>query len=251
MIARTASAPILLAALTLGVASCAADQPDFCKALPGTREELSATPRDDDNIEFLALRLSKGIAADEAVYERLTRDITAIRAQSPAVRSVRYFPPYQNGLYVALDDESYKKAKSGQFQAWECLNQHFGVVEQAPGTMNSVTLLLRGRYKLEQVANLYRRVPGVTMVQPLGTTGDGPTIYVTPDDATWHYVFDNASGDCPAGCTVHDVHYFVVKGDGSPQIEGTWSSESSEAPPAWVNTYLFGARKNWRTAQTG
>src|SRR4051812_12135410 len=37
---------------------------------------------------------------------------------------------------------------------------------------------------------------------------DGPTICVTPSTDVWHYVFDRAGGDCPAGCTTHEYHHF-------------------------------------------
>src|SRR3954468_4104087 len=104
---------------------------DICTALPGTAAELAATPRADENLEMLAIRLSHGIVAEDTVYQRLVRDIGAIRRLEPKVRGIRYMPPDDGQtLFVDFDfdEKGMAESQSGQYQAWNCFNRHFGVL---------------------------------------------------------------------------------------------------------------------------
>jgi hypothetical protein len=51
-------------------------------------------------------------------------------------------------------------------------------------------------------------------------------------------VFDIAGGDCPSGCTTHEMHYFEVSADGRVQKTATWNTESHASPPDWATAYF-------------
>ncbi len=239
---------LVLAPLSLG--ACAQAGTNLCESLPGTAAEIAATPRGDRNLELLALRLSEGVTAHEEVYQRLNRDIRAIRAQFPVVREIQYFAPHDGrGINVTLDQASYRKLQAGDYDAWECLNRHFRAVEMAPSGSNIVTLTLKGRYNLNVVADAYRKTMGVVAAEPVTTLGDGPTIVVTPGEgSTWHYVFDNAGGACVAGCTTHDAHYFTVRENQEPVFIDQWKYPGS-SPPPWFERYAIGTEQRWRMDQ--
>lgn len=230
----------LLPALVLQLGGCGASEPSLCSSLPGTAKEMAATPRENENLELLALRLSAGVTAEESVYRRLVRDITAIRAGAPAIRRVNYSPRrYVQGLYVVLDDASFREFQAGKYRAWECLNRHYGATSMSSSTHNGVSLEFKGRLNMEVLAELYGKVAGVRLAEPVRPIGEAPTIHVTPEADTWHYVFDHASGDCPAGCTEHDAYYFRVAGDGEPRFAGRWESAGNSGPrPDWVDRYM-------------
>ncbi len=242
MVARALRHSGLIAALAFSSLGCAADSSSICKAPPGAPQEIAATPRQDAHLELLALRLSDGITAEEAVYQRLARDVGAIRVEFPAVRDIKYFAPYSGtGINVTLDEPSLAKLQAGEYQAWDCLNRHFGVAEISPPSETMVTLTFKGRFKLEQVAAAYKSIAGVADAEPVTALGDGPTISVAQDESsTWRYVFDNKSGDCMSGCMVHDAYYFGVTEDGKPTLLGRWQSSSAGEPkPDWVDRYLM------------
>lgn len=133
MVTRTLRHSALIAALALSSFGCAADSSPICQAPPGTPQEISATPRQDANLELLALRLSGGITAEEAVYQRLVRDIGAIRSEFPVVQGIKYFASHSGqGMNVTLDEPSLSKLRAGDYRAWDCLNRHFGVAEVSP-----------------------------------------------------------------------------------------------------------------------
>ena len=94
-----------------------------------------------------------------------------------------------------------------------------------------------GIYAVDILAPEYGRLPGVTNTDGDNVDGDGPTICVTSGPDTWHYVFDAASGDCPAGCIDHAYSHFTTSTVGTVVQLETWSSASGGSAPAWVSQY--------------
>ncbi len=64
---------------------------------------------------------------------------------------------------------------------------------------NYAELTFAGLYNPDLVSKAYRALPGVTMTEFASMSGDSSSIFVSRDDAAWHYVFDIAGGDCMAG----------------------------------------------------
>jgi hypothetical protein len=217
----------------------------LCHEGLATPEEIAATPREDTNLEQLALRHSDGIVADQDVYDRIVRDVTRIRAEDADVSEIGYWPPNDGKtLLLGVDGATWDAMQSDGYSDWNCLIDSYPVEnttyeKYTSLDMYTVQIELRGIYNLEPIAAQFAELPGVSSAEPNFGIGDGPTICLTPSDAVWHYVFDQAGGDCPAGCTTHLYTYFTVSSDdGTIERVGSWGTEGSSSPaPDWVAQY--------------
>jgi len=209
---------------TSGAAGAAGTPEVHCPAGVPSAAELAATPRADTNLEQLALKLSSGIVADQAVYDRVVRDVGAIRASNPRLANIGYFPLMDaRTLLLTVDAPTYEAMKADRYDAWSCLNRAYGAEDFSFVDFGSfvVTDALRGTYDMLRVAAQYRGLPGVQSASPNLLGGGGATICLTQEGATWHYVFDQASGDCPAGCIDHEYTHFSTSAAGDVTNLGT------------------------------
>jgi hypothetical protein len=185
-----------------------------CRSDVPSPEQIAATPRPFPNLEQLALKLSKGIVADQLVYDRVVRDVTSIHEQAPDVRDIGYFPADDGrSLILSLDAATLADLQANldtPGRPWSCLNDTYVLVRFLFGDakLPYAVLTLKGIYDLQQVAAQYAKIPGVASAEPDIGGGDGSTICLTQDGETWHYVFDRASGDCLAGCIDHEFTHF-------------------------------------------
>jgi len=188
-----------------------------CPAGVPSAAELAATPREFPELELLALKFSSGIVADQVIYDRFVADVTAIHRQAPDLADVTYYPPNDGrSLILQVDASTYDSMQAGTYDAWSCLNDAYGSSD--PSFLDfgsfSASFTLRGTYDLAQVGAQYAALPGVMNAEP-GVGGRGPTICVTRNGETWHYVVDQASGDCPSGCIDHKYTHFSSSAAGA------------------------------------
>ena len=190
--------------------ACPSDLPDA--------RQLAATPRANTNLELLALRFSPGIVADQQIYDRLVRDVVLISTQDQSVSDIGYFPADDGkGLLLLTDAPTLSKMQAGTYSEWDCLNDSYGLVDLSFNTdlISYASLTLKGIYDLQRLSKDYAALPGIQSAEPNASGGDGPTICVVREDSVWHYVFDRAGGDCPAGCTEHEYTHFTVSTAGT------------------------------------
>ena len=202
---------------------CPSDLPDA--------QELAATPRADTNVELLALKFSNGVVADQAIYDRLSRDLALITDQDSSVADIHYFPPSDGkGLLLQTDAQTASEMQAGTYTAWNCLNEAYGLrsTSISVGSVRFVELELEGIYDIERVAKQYAALPGIESASSNISGGDGPTICVVREDAAWHYVFDRASGDCLAGCYEHEYTHFTVSTSGTVSELGALSAADAK-----------------------
>ena len=200
--------------------------------------EIAATPRADTNLELLALSLSPGrFIADQGVYDRVVRDVTAIRVADPSIADIDFFASTDGrGIsFDNIDDDTFTEMQQGTYHAWDCLNQTYVKTGLDLGTPNPKfpnfgTITLKGIYDIPQLVPLYAELKGINSAGQNYGVGDGPTICVTQSPTVWHYVFDRAGGDCPAGCTTHEYHHFSTSLAGDIQSLGNLQ-------PSEVDTY--------------
>jgi len=206
----------------------------------GTAEEIAATPREDTNRELLAIGLAGGLTADQEVYDRLGRDLEAIRAMTPAVENVQYLTTNEGKrLYVMADSAAtYASMKQGTYQEWDCLNDWYGLEEiiadaPFPATDPWVIVRLKGIYDLLRIAPEYEVLPGIASASPV--VAGFPAILlsslcVTRDGATYHYFFEVAGGDA------FTTFYFTTEAGGSVELVGIYDPRSlgPSPPPGWL-----------------
>ena len=188
----------------------------LCPPALASDAEFAETPRADTNLELLALQLSPGrLIADQTIYDRVVRDVTAIRKADPSIADISFWASTDGrGIFLeGIDDEAFAEMQLGTYD-WDCLNFTYRMTELQlskpdPRFSNFAVITLKGIYDIPQLLPLYAELKGISRAgQNYGGGGDGPTICVTPSATVWHYVFDRAGGDCPAGCTTHEYHHF-------------------------------------------
>jgi hypothetical protein len=216
---------------------------EFCVSDLVSEAERALTPREDINLENLALTLSDGVVADQEVYERLVRDVGNIRMDYPEVESIAYYGAGSTSVMLEVDEDTLNDMEHGRYSDWNCLNRifradHFDYIVFSSSTW--VLVHFDGVYQQASVAEAYSALPKIASAESEGVGGDGPTICIAQDGDTWHYMFDDAGGDCPAGCTEHTYYYFQVEAGGGITTGDPWIIDGEgEPPPApdWVATF--------------
>src|SRR6187402_2884678 len=89
---------------------------------------IASTPREDTNLELLALRLSPGVVAEQALYDRVVRDVAAIRRVEPSLAELGYYPSDDGrSLFLALELDAFASIQNDRYHDWDCLNAAYGL----------------------------------------------------------------------------------------------------------------------------
>ena len=246
--------PLLLAAGCSGSSGSHFDAapPDTNPGMPDTRDtipsgcppalasasELAATPRADTNLELLAIAKSPlKLIADQAIYDRLVRDVRLIRAERPSLANVSFWPRRQDGkrLGLRVPTSIVDQIEKGEYHGWDCLNAAYGLenIETFQRISREyVSVTLKGIYNMDLIAAEYAQLPEVISVETTVVGGDGPTICLSMGPDVWQYAFDEASGDCPAGCTEHHYWLFSTSAAGPVMASGDWIPGNGTVPAA-------------------
>jgi hypothetical protein len=196
----------------------------------GNLADIQASPRPDNFAENLALLIGDGVAAEGALYERLSADLAAIRAAQPALAGALFkniwWDPH--GLILGLNGEAHAAARAGGFDGWSCLNTWFGgsidtVFEYTPAAVLSFAPLLHPY----RIGPDYEEIPGVTYAEAngYGYPASGPTptpgLCASIDGPAIDYFFEGS----PA------MYYRVPAPGSAPTLQGSWHGQG--AAPAW------------------
>jgi hypothetical protein len=202
-----------------------------------TPAETALTPRDDSTAEILALRASEGIVAPETVYQRVVRDLGAIRQDYPDVADITPFPRANaSSISVSFDADTLDDVALGTYTGWDCPNELYGFADSGPpSTSGVVRVRFEGRYDPSLLASEYEDLPGVTDAWESVTVGDGNDIMLDPEGETYHWIFVTGSGDCPAGCINHEYWGFTTTASGAITYHG--STVDSSLDQAWLDLH--------------
>ncbi len=229
----------------------------------GTAEEIAATPRADENTELLALAMGDGVTADQAVYDRLVRDLAAIRSEYPAVADVRFFASYDARTLdlVAQDEATAVEIRHGDYHEWDCLNDWYQLQTMKLPTGvplgSRVVLVLKGLYDLETVAADYAALAGIAsavpeyVAVPVGGAGTFPSICASIDGSTYRYFFDVPPEPSPYPIPLPPplTYYFTTTAEGQITFVGTASIFTPSEQPPWyglVGQCYDGLRMGYR-----
>jgi hypothetical protein len=236
----------LLALASVLASACGSDEDAGvreCGKDLATDAELALTPRVDTNLEQLAMLVSGRLVAGQEEYDRVVSDVSAIRDMRPDLREIGFRPTAGQGLIVRGDEDTISGMEAGEYDAWDCLNERFRAKSMMFGTdimgvPNRVRIEFDGIYRIDLLAERYARLPGIEDAAEEYLVGDGSTICLTKGESEWHYVVDQGTGDCPAGCIDHDYSYFISTEDGAITPSGSWAERSGEPAPAWITDYV-------------
>lgn len=206
-----------------------------CPMPQGSKEEIASTPRDDENLEMLALHLDADrVVASQETYDRVIADVRAIRELVPDLADIRYFAPHDGKTVILTPNEiTYLSIQAGDYSAWDCLNDFYGLESMEGDAL--VLLTLKGRYNMNRVAAIYAQLPGTERADPNWSGGDSATICARRGTSVIEYVFDHAGGDCSAGCPIHDARRFESAAPGVIEFKQAWSSDSGVPLPEWFS----------------
>lgn len=201
----------------------------------GTPSQIAKTPRSETNLERLALTLTDKVVAPQSIYDRVVRDVKQIRSNHSEVAGIDYLGPHDGKTLIvkAADKQTKQAIDNGTFGEWSCLNRHY--VEKSVDHLfdRTFTLELKGIYDLKLVAGDYDALPSLEYAETNRRAGDGPTICASRSGDTYHYIFDEASGDCPSGCIDHEYWYFEVTVGGTISTQKYWDGSGDR--PSWMS----------------
>jgi hypothetical protein len=97
-----------------------------------------------------------------------------------------------------------------------------------------VNILFAGRFNTPLLATEYAKLPGVQSSWPLGGSTDVPDVCVSIEGEIFYYIFDEASGDCPAGCINYIYHDYSTDSTGIITPSSAVSSQQRAACGKWL-----------------
>jgi hypothetical protein len=137
---------------------------------------------------------------------------------------------------IGLDVEGLEAWNAGTYDGWDCPNELYHVTEIEPSpSLGLFILSFAGLYDVNQVGEDYLAAENVSYVEPDGLIGDGRDVCLSIDGDVHTYIFDDARGDCPAGCTSHVYTGFTVDLDGTITALGSFDPSEPVPVPAWFD----------------
>jgi hypothetical protein len=160
--------------------------------------------KDFDDEEALLLAQEKSGALLEPpkeVYEKIHKDLAAIRKAFPAVANVHHQPHYGPNIIIC---QKFTKEMSTKLNASE-----FGPIkEERLKILDIQFITFKKPYNMPALIKVLKKKGLVTGCEVNGTFGRSASITVGADNT---YIFYKGSGDCPAGCI--NKHFWTFKVD--------------------------------------
>lgn len=197
--------------------------------------DTSATPRADFDAEMLALETSAEFIAPEELFQRVSAELTGIRARFPEVAGIGVLPcQAPNSLILHFTEKGFEQVKAGTYDAWDAFNANLRLTDlDLFENIRGAALHFEGRYNVPRLVQEYGKLPEVTVAEPDGFAGDGPDICLARRGEFHFYIFRAASGDCPSGCIEENFLAFEVDASGNIVKVGEW--DGSGDPPQWFS----------------
>jgi hypothetical protein len=201
-----------------------------------TASEIAASPYPDQEAEVLALEASGKLVAPKDVYQRIVTDLALIRGQNAQVQNIGAMASWVPGeLLMGFDAAGLAAVSNGTYTDWDCPNALYGMSGAEPGS-SYVLLHFDHRFNVPLLAKDYKALPHAQYAEPNGFGGDGNDVCVSIEgSATYHYVFDAGSGDCPAGCIEHTYWGFTTEGSPVKVTSLGTFSNAQGVVPAWYS----------------
>lgn len=201
-------------------------------------ENLTFAPEDQEEAELIALCLSGDLEAPDSLYNLILSNLGAVRSEFSerfeSINRIRFKPPWvESCIIIGFDEATDQLVKSGEYHAWDELNSEYQVTEIDTRITGAAVLYFKGVLHPRRLSEFYRGLPGVRYVEPNGLIGDSPNVYPRQTLQGISYLFRNAWGDCPAGCTADEYWYFRVSGPSGVDFVGYWPAHLNDKPPSW------------------
>ncbi len=180
--------------------------------LPLALFDYGASPRANLEAELLALENGLSLLATDVMYERILRDLAAIRVLEPAVVNVIHdmaWGPTQ--LIVKLNTGADRCAFDEMNAFYKTTDVQF-LFDFGSGPFYLVHY--PGRMRMPLLGTLYAVLDEVEFAEPDGLIGTDDRITIQTASPTWTYTIDDGFLDCFDGCDCHVVRTFEVDANG-------------------------------------
>ena len=197
----------------------------------------------DAEAQFLADRILRreggGLFLDDERQYALSREVkqalSLVRRAYPAMADVHVREEYRPGRIILGLEGELRDAVIGLWNEENALappptgHAAFDALNAKLGLKAAETLRYGGfafldvdeRVDVIGAAFAYFTIDGVDYARPEWAVGDGPDIDAAKVQGTWHVVFRDAWGDCPAGCIHSELSFFTVADCEVQRIEPT------------------------------
>ncbi|GAB4326120.1 MAG: hypothetical protein Kow0074_20330 [Candidatus Zixiibacteriota bacterium] len=231
-------------AMLLILVACSGDQ----GIGPVTPDEPTAhEPWPDEEAENLAWLISGYTWAPRDLYERIRADLDTIRERwgdsivftysddysVNVLKQCRHYSQWDPGdAWFEVEDSTYVRIKSGNYHAWDSLNQMFratGGVDYAYAHVHS-----DDRVNPLRMIEAYERLPGIQFGwSPSALLRDPPNVFAYQFDWGIGYLFSYTLGGWPGGGGPHAYYYFRSTLKHIVYV-GQYYNDSGDSPePKW------------------
>jgi len=189
-------------------------QDDNCSDYIGivSKQMIGMTPRDNYDAEILAIKATNSLVAPQDVYERVARDLTAIRLND-SVSDIHCRLDYSpSSMLISFNDN---RSINNDYTQLDCMNEYYGLIEKSRRFTGSYKYVYAGRFDISLLADEYSKLPDVKYAEPNYYYGDGDNICLSIRDGVYSYVFKRGWGDCPSGCMYEEYLGFTSNQNGS------------------------------------
>ena len=192
-------------------------------------------------------RESRDLVLDPVERERLAGEVAAvlstIRDAYPAVADITTRPSHSLGvLLVGLEPGLFNVVSSlveeqdgpvelrTGYEEFDSLNATLGLsaVLDLFHIFHGAVFYFSEHLNVPVAAAAYAMVEGIEYAEPDGHLGDGPELYADYSQGRWYVVARHAEGDCPSGCIIEELFYFVVDGTDVEMIDSEQAMETAE-----------------------
>ncbi len=188
----------------------------------------SPSPRANPTAEILALDTSGEVVAGEALYQRISAELSGLRSAFSNRTNVEASPCFPNSIVATLGDS---RESTTLFDAYNTLlRTQLALL----GDGKTVVVKFDGIYNIKTLAEQYDALPNIEFATPDVTRSDGSDICLQRSANDSHlYIFDQGSGDCPSGCKQHVFSGFTVDADGNIADLGSFQPLTDAVEPDW------------------
>ena len=195
----------------------------------------------DAEAQFLADRLLRreggGLLLDDerrrALRHEVKQALSLVRRAYPAMAEVRVREEYRPGRIILglggelrdtvvgmwNDENALDPPPTGR-AAFDALNVKLGLKAAETLRFGGYAFLdVDERVDVIEAAFAYFMIDGVDYARPEWAVGGSPDVDAAKVQGTWHFVFRNAWGDCPAGCIHSELSFFTVAEGGVQRLE--------------------------------
>ena len=195
----------------------------------------------DAEAQFLADRILRreggglllGDERQHVLGHEVKQALSIIRRAYPAMADVLVREEYRPGRIIlglegelrdtvvgTWNDENALAPPPTGHAAFDALNAKLGLRAAETLRFGGYAFLdVDERVDVMEAVLAYFMIDGVDYARPEWAAGDSPDIDATKVRDTWHFVFRNAWGDCPAGCIHSELSFFTVADGEARRIE--------------------------------